>query len=174
MKLLIDNFLPQYQFSERHHTMVQAPLNRVYTSLTTCDMGRSKAIRTLFRLRGLPGAELTIEGLKYTGFQILGSVPNREVVIGLIGRFWKRSGDMVTIPPEDFSDFNTPGYAKAALNFTIEPLSGNRVRLVTETRIFCNTKASRNLFRAYWTVIRPFSGWIRMEMLRLLKLDSES
>jgi hypothetical protein len=84
-----------------------------------------------------------------------------------------RSAGIEKIDPDDFVAFNDPGYAKAAANFTIEPLPNGSVLLATETRILCNSDASRNLFRAYWTVIRPFSGWIRREMLRLIKHDSE-
>jgi hypothetical protein len=30
------------------------------------------------------------------------------------------------------------------------------------------------LFRAYWTIVGPFSGLIRREMLRLVKREAES
>ncbi|MFC1829986.1 hypothetical protein ACFL0O_10280 [Thermodesulfobacteriota bacterium] len=171
--LLIDQFLPKYHFSEQHQTSVHAPEDLVYASLMNCELSRSRVIQYLFRLRGLPGSKLTIAGLKGAGFQILGTHPNRELVMGLIGRFWTRSGNIVKIAPEHFTDFNTPGYARAVLNFTMVPLHSGTVRLATETRIHCHSNKSRNLFRVYWTVIRPFSGWIRLEMLRLIKLDSE-
>ena len=171
--LLIDKFLPRYHFSERHHTLVRTTASRVYSSLMTCDLGRSRVIRHLFRLRGLPASNLTVAGLRDAGFQILGMAPNRELVMGLTGRFWTRSGNIVKIAPENFADFNAPDFARAALNFTIVPLHDETVRLATETRIHCHTDKSRNLFRIYWTIIRPFSGWIRIEMLRRIKTDSE-
>lgn len=172
-KLLIDKFLPRYHFSEWHYTNVKAREEHVYSSLMTCDMGRSKVIRCLFRLRGLPKSKLHLERLSDIGFQILGSVPNREWVIGMVGRFWTRSAGIEKINPDDFLAFNDPAYAKAKANFTIEPLPNGSVRLATETRILCNSDANRNLFCAYWRVIRLFSGWIRHEMLRLIKHDSE-
>lgn len=165
-RLLIDQFLPKYHFSERHQTRVHAPGDLVYRSFMSCELNRSRVIRYLFRLRGLPGSNLTIGGLRSAGFQVLGTIPNKELVMGLIGRFWTRSGHIVKIAPEHFADFNTPGYARAALNFTIVPLNNGTVRLSTETRIHCHSDKSRHLFKAYWTVIRPFSGWIRLEMLR--------
>jgi len=41
--------------------------------------------------------------------------------------------------------------------------------VATETRIRCTDDASRRAFLRYWRVIRPFSGLIRMEMLRSIR-----
>jgi hypothetical protein len=46
--------------------------------------------------------------------------------------------------------------------------------VATETRIVCTDEASRRAFLRYWRVIRPFSGLIRLEMLRLLRNAAES
>ncbi len=62
-------------------------------------------------------------------------------------------------------------FAKAAWNFFIEELGDGRVRLTTETRVRCTSGGA--LFRLYWFFVGPFSGWVRREMLRLIKEDAE-
>jgi hypothetical protein len=48
-----------------------------------------------------------------------------------------------------------------------------RTVLTTETRVACGDPASRAKFRAYWTVVRPFSGLIRILMLRAVRRECE-
>jgi hypothetical protein len=45
--------------------------------------------------------------------------------------------------------------------------------LTTETRIKCLDNESRRSFGFYWMFIQPFSGLIRMEMLRAIKRKAE-
>jgi len=40
--------------------------------------------------------------------------------------------------------------------------------VTTETRIACNDRADYRRMLAYWIAIRPASGFIRREILRLL------
>ena len=53
---------------------------------------------------------------------ILGSVPDREIVLGLIGKFWKlRDGGRVAVQSrEQFMAFNTSGFALSTLSFHVE------------------------------------------------------
>jgi hypothetical protein len=48
------------------------------------------------------------------------------------------------------------------------------VILTTETRVRCTDPAIRRAFLRYWRVIRPFSGLVRREALRLARVDAES
>lgn len=171
--MLIDRFLPEYQFSERHTIDINAPPERVYVCIRSLNMGQSALIRGLFRLRGMPAAALTLPGLQRLGFTLLGEETNRELVIGLIGRFWAPRGDLVRIDPAMFCAFRRPGYAKTAWNFRIEPLAAQAVQLTTETRIQCLDTPSYGHFRLYWLLISPFSAWTRREMLRIMKRQAE-
>ena len=45
--------------------------------------------------------------------------------------------------------------------------------LATETRVLCLDTASRRRFRLYWTLIGPFSGLIRKDILRSIKRQAE-
>jgi hypothetical protein len=43
----------------------------------------------------------------------------------------------------------------------------------TETRVLCTDERSRRAFRRYWTLVRPFSGLTRIEMLRAIRREAE-
>ena len=50
---LIDRWLGEYHYRERHSIEIRASRSDVYRSLTEIDLGDSKLIRFLFALRGL-------------------------------------------------------------------------------------------------------------------------
>ncbi len=182
--MLIDRFLPQPEVVSRHETVVSASAERVWAAARALDLGQSPVVKVLFALRSLPGLlsratrarrlGMNMEGLLGTGFVLLGEVPGDEVVLGLVGRFWTPAGGIVRVAPEDFTDFQRPGFAVAAWNFTVRGPAGGPVRLATETRVRLTDPASRRSFRAYWTVVGPFSGLIRREMLRTVRRAAEN
>ena len=174
MKKLIDEYLPLFHFSETHATEVNAPANVVYSSVLACNLGRSAIVRSLFRLRRLPKCEMNIEGLQQIGFRLLAKREDREIVFGLVGKFWTSSAGIFPFQPDDFVSFDDKGYAKAAGNLLAVPITSHRTRLITETRVQCTSSLSRARFALYWSLIRPFSGLIRREWLRLIKQHAES
>jgi len=174
MKKLIDEYLPLFHFSETHATEVKAPSNVVYSSVLACDLGKSAIVRFLFRLRRLPKCEMNFEGLQQIGFHLLARCEDREIVFGLIGKFWTFSAGILPFQPEEFVSFDVKGYAKAAGNLIAVPITSHRTRLITETRVQCTSSRSRVRFALYWSLIRPFSGLIRREWLRLIKRHAEN
>jgi hypothetical protein len=54
----------------------------------------------------------------------------------------------------------------------VAPEGGGGTRLSTETRIWCLDPASRRSFRRYWFVVRPFSGLIRIALLRAVAREA--
>lgn len=104
---------------------------------------------------------------------MLGEWPEREIVIGVVGRFWRPTGNIrKDVEPEAFMSFLEPGYCKAAWNFRLEAMDEHRTRVVTETRVQSLDRKSRFRFLLYWTVVGPFSGLIRILMLRELEAQS--
>lgn len=138
------------------------------------DLGGSRIVRLLFRLRGMPRSGIGLEGLERMGFRVLAHEPEREVVLGLIGRFWTREGQLRRFEPHEFASFDEPGWAKATWSFRVAPLPDGRSLLETETRVHCTDAASRRRFRLYWMAIRPFSGLIRRVALREVKRNAEA
>jgi hypothetical protein len=183
--MLIDRFLPDPEVRSRHETVVNAPAERTWAAVRTLDLARSPVVKALFGLRSLPGLlsrstparrslGLDMEGLLRTGFVLLDEAPGDEVVLGLVGRFWTPSGGIVRVPPEEFTEFQQPGLAVAAWNFTVRGPAEGPVHLATETRVRLTDASSRRRFRAYWTVVGPFSGLIRHEMLRTVRRAAET
>lgn len=171
--MLIDEFLPDYDFVEKHGISIHADAPSVFRAAGEVDFGESWMISWLFKLRGLSSKNVTLAGLGASRFEILGERTNKELLLGLVGKFWTPGGGLEKVDAAAFREFETPGYAKAAWNFSLRP-EGSDSRLMTETRVRCTDAASRKRFGFYWMFVRPFSGLIRMEMLRLIKRKAES
>jgi hypothetical protein len=93
-----------------------------------------------------------------------------------MGRFWRlRQRAIRRIgSPAEFAAFAEPGFARAAMNFLIEPLGAGECRLTTETRVHATDGRARRAFRAYWTFVHPGSAFIRRRWLRALKRRAEA
>lgn len=196
---LLDRFLPAYHFNEVHATIVRAAPDEVFAAIRALRADEIRWLRELMWLRGLPawlrarltatargstpGSALTsdsrplLEQFPRSGFVVLGEVPDRELVVGAVGRFWRLAGGLAldVTGPQEFLAFDRPGYAKVCLNFLVEPRSGARaagpsgaVRLRTETRIYTTDAAARHSFGRYWRLIFPGSALIRRMWLRAI------
>jgi hypothetical protein len=170
--MLIDEFLPDFDFVEKHDISIRAHAADVVRAANSVDFGESWLLKSLFWLRGLPTENITLENMRESRFEKLAERPNSELLLGLVGKFWKPSGELKRIDSESFKNFSEAGFAKAVWNFAAEE-TGDRTILTTETRVKCLDDESRRSFGWYWTIIRPFSGLIRMEMLRLIKQRAE-
>jgi hypothetical protein len=181
--LLIDEYLPDYDANEVHQTVINAPIDRVYPLVRSLDL-RFSILSPVFRgwqrlarwrspgsaQRG--GDSLSLQSFLDQGFVLLAEQPPHEMVIGLTERVGL--GERVRVlKGDEFKRFNEPGFAKAAWNFSLEPLTASRTRVTTETRVLCMDAKSRHTFRIYWRIIRLGSGLIRLEFLRALKRAAE-
>ena len=175
IKMLIDEFLPRWDVRERHHIKINAPAPIVSAAARRMDLRGSYLTNLLFKMRGIPAsAEFALDDLLKMNFVLLGETEGKELLLGLTGKFWQPSGDLVRIAPDRFVQFNEPGYAKAVWNFSLDEITNGAVRLNTETRVLCTDAASRRRFRLYWFFIGAFSSLIRREMLSAIKSAAES
>jgi hypothetical protein len=171
--MLIDDYLPSFDFNEKHDILIASRPEKVYRTAGSVKFGRSLIIKCLLRMRGMPPDNFSLSEIEQSDFKKLAEKPNEELVLGLIGRPWTLTGELQKIKsPGAFLSFDTPGFMKAVWNFSVKG-EGAGSRLTTETRVMCLDAASRKRFGYYWMLIRPFSGLIRMEMLRLIKQQSE-
>lgn len=174
--MLINDFLPEYDFSERHEITIRASAEDVYAAINSVNLGESWIIWGLLSLRGLGRSSartLTLRDMTKEGFAILGEKLNEEILLGLAGKFWSPTGCLQNINAGNFREFQTKGFAKAAWNFTLTETAEKAILLKTETRVQCLDKMSLANFKFYWRFIKPFSGLIRKEMLRLIKRKVE-
>lgn len=170
--MLIDEFLPVYDFEETHDIRIKADAASVYRAIIEVDFAESFIVRWLLRLRGMTSDGVKLSNLRKFKFEKLAENANKELLIGLAGRFWSPWGDLQTINADNFCEFDKKGYAKAVWNFSLRP-TANETHLTTETRIKCIDAASLRGFGLYWSFIQPFSGLIRMEMLKMIKRKAE-
>lgn len=171
--MLIDEFLPEHDFVETHSISIHADAADIYRAANEVDFSESPIIRWLMRLRGMSVGNLRLSNLGKFKFEMLGETVNKEMVIGLVGKFWTIAGGLQKIDAESFKEFDTVGFAKAVWNFSLAE-DGANTRLTTETRIKCLDADSRRRFGFYWMFIQPFSGLIRMEMLKTIKRKAEA
>ena len=179
--MLIDSFAPKPDAVETHSIVISASPEAVYRSLWTADLGGSLIIKLLLGLRSLPESvlhggrlprdrKITLQTIIDSGFGILANEPE-EIVLGVTGKFWRPTGNLLPFDRGSFAGDVPSGVARAFWNFTMEQDSSGRTILSTETRVICGDSASRRKFRMYWFLVRPFSGLIRLLMLRAVKRE---
>jgi hypothetical protein len=172
--MLLDEVMPDYDVQEVHALWVPAAPDTAYEAVNAVSAREIRLFGPLMRLRTFgrssrlfdPDAPLLAELLK-AGFMRLGEQPGDEVVVGAIGRFWSPFGNKPLVV-EDFCAFAEPGYAKAALSFSVRP-EGEGSRITTETRIAGTDAAATRKFRRYWLLIRLGSGAIRRSWLKAIR-----
>jgi hypothetical protein len=181
--MLLDQFVPNPHFVARYSVDVDATADEAYRALWTADFGSSLLIRGLMYLRHLPSRLFrgkptvevprlcTLRTMTEKVFGLLAEDPGREVVLGLVGRFWHPIDNVELFRPEYFTGPLPRGLAKAVFRFAVEDGSaaGKPVRIVTETRVVCADAASRLKFGLYWALVGPFSGLTRKVMLRAIQ-----
>jgi len=176
--MAIDEWLPQYQVSSCHSVLVHASVEKTYAALKNAEFSNLSIVRGLMRLRGYrigrgrnPQSDTKPGG--YGSFLELATVPQREVLLGIAGRFWRPDGGIVRgLTSAEFADFHREGYAKAVWNFSLAPSDGG-TKLRTETRVQTFGRSATVKFRMYWIFVGPFSGMIRNAMLNQVKRLAE-
>jgi hypothetical protein len=170
----IDEVMPEYDVHEVHSLWVPAAPQVAYEAVKALPMRDVRLFSPLMRLRTFgrlgrfvdPRAPLLGE-MEKVGFMWLDERPGEELVVGAIGRFWSPFGNKPRVV-DAFAAFDEPGYAKAALNFSVRPEGGGS-RITTETRIVGTDAEATRKFRRYWLLIRPGSGAIRRSWLKAIR-----
>ena len=181
--MLIDRFLPEYDEFEHHEAAVDAPVDRTYRAVKQLDLARSPVVLALLFARGLPhlftGAvkpkrRLTLDDVVDSGFVVLGEEPGRELVLGIVGKFWRPGSGVHRIEASEFTSFDEPGFSKAVWNFLVTDRGAGSSTVLTETRVLSTDADARRNFGWYWRLIGPFSALIRRIVLGQVKRDAES
>lgn len=187
--MLIDRFVPSYDFREYHSIEVHCSRQQAFRAVNELTPAELPPLVWLFLwLRGIP-ARLTgkpyhrvkpgspiLEQLAAAGFVAIDEVGEREIVIGIIGRYWKPTGEIHLISSaEEFLTFDRLDLAVGAMNFSVSDgkTFGSAV-ISTETRIYVADPWARRWFRLYWTTVRFGSALIRRFWLKALKRRAEA
>ena len=171
----LDDFLPVYEFSERHSLAIDAPVERIDEALRGVSIADIPVARALWWLRRL-GRPYGDSAKPFVGGElpgiVLDDVDGQGIVLGLTGQFWRLGGSRQADRPtsaDGFLAYRRPDTCKAVIDFRI-----GHGRLSTETRVHVADPVARRKFRRYWLVIRPFSGLIRILMLRAARKRAET
>ena len=181
---LIDQVFPEYQFSETHHIEVAAPPGVVYRALREVTADEIALYRTLTWIRCLgrcPGDNILnpqagtpiLDTAIRSGFRTIAETPDVELVLATFvaaprsaaSRDWTRDA---------FVALAEPGFAKAVMNFRLEPQGAGRTLLQTDTRVLATDAGTLRVFAAYWRTIAPGSDLIRRGWLRAVARRAEA
>jgi hypothetical protein len=174
----LDEFVPVWQFSERHSITIDAPPAVVFDAIKQVRADEIFLYRTLTWIRRggrpIPQSILNpgnhdplIDAALKGGFVKLAEDSPRELVIGTV--VVAPAGAPRHITPTEFRTPLGPGYVLAALNFLVRPEGPNKSIVTTETRVFANSPDARRRFARYWRLIYPGSVLIRRMWLRAVR-----
>ena len=178
---LLDQFMPIYDVVERHHIDVAAPAAVTLTAAREADLFDDAIVRTVIRTREVilgagPAHRARVRGflaqMLSMGWVVLAETP-LEIVGGAVTRPWEANVTFRSIPPEQFADFNEPGYVKIAWTLRADAVGDAASIFRTETRAVATDLAARAKFRRYWSFISPGTFLIRRMMLGPVKANAE-
>jgi hypothetical protein len=174
----LDEFIPVWQFGERHTITVAAPPARVFEAIRNVRANEISLFKTLTWIRrgGRRGPESILNAgdsvpllavATRNGFIYLADEAPRELVIGTV--VVAPPGGRGALSPQTFKAQLAPGFALAAMNFRVTPDGTGGSLVSTETRVFANNPAARRRFGRYWRLIYPGSALIRRMWLHAVE-----
>jgi hypothetical protein len=155
----LDAYLPSYEFATRHEVAVDAASDVADRALREVTFREVPLVRALLFARGERGRrpDDSVVITMVPRATVLEDAPGEGIVLSVTGQFWRLRGRGPEPPATAVVDFRAaPG------------------RLSTETRVHVPDPVSRRKFTRYWRVIRPFSGLIRVLVLRAAKRRAEA
>lgn len=179
---LLDRYMPDYEVAEQHDVAVAAPASTTYDVLRAMDPLASPLVSAIFRGRELllgaehvrpPEPQSIVEQTMALGWRVLVEEPGREIVVGAVTKPWEANVVFRGLPPDEFLDFNEPGYVKIAWTLAVEGIAPERSVAWTETRVMTTDPVARKRFRRYWAVFSPGILAIRHAGLRRVRTDAE-
>jgi hypothetical protein len=131
---LIGDQLRRCDFRNAYQVVVLAQPEAVYAALARLDF---------------LAADLTTLG----AFAPVAERRGREIVLGAVGRPWRRDAGPVRIATSDFAGFSEPGFAKIAWSWIVKPLGSGQSLLVVEWRTQLTDDDARAQFERYWPLV---------------------
>jgi hypothetical protein len=179
---LMDTFLPHHQFSERHQATVRCRPGELLDIIQNFQPPKDRVGDLAMSVRQLPARLIhwvaPSRALRPKPFTPASFIPlardgDREIVGGLIGKFWRPDfGLSVVNSPSEFLACNHPKTAKLVIGFLAEQI-GEATLLTTETRVYCPDRYSLIMFTPYWLAIRPVGGLLRRRALAAIRRLAE-
>lgn len=182
----LDEWMPEWQFSEFHSTQIHAAPERIYRAIREVSGDEILLLRTLTWIRNprWPGSgkesimnppknKPILDAAMAGGFRLAADAPPGEIVLlTLVMR------DSATRPSRNDAEglrelMHRPGNALAAMNFRVRDDGNGWCTVTTETRVFATDDAARRSFAHYWRIIYPGSSLLRYTWLRAIRIRAE-
>jgi hypothetical protein len=184
MTTTLTELLPQPDVTERHERLVHASPEACEAAFRGLTLRDVPVVALLAAVRSLPdlarrrrpatAGRPLLESAQRAGFQLLSEVPGQQIVLGVVGRFWRPTGAVLRARGRDwFLEFAEPGYVKGAMSVALTAEDGG-TRMVTETWVRATDEGARRAFGRYWRLVGPFSGLIRVLVLRAVAARAEA
>jgi hypothetical protein len=187
--MLIDRYLPRFDETYIYEASVDASPEETYVAIKETNL-KDPVIDFLFELRELPRniarrwrgeppgppapSRLTFGELPNQGpeWVALAEEPGVELVIGSVGRFWRKDYGSRKVTQPEFIPFREPGYAKLAISLAVRP-AGNGTILRYEARTAATDDTARRTFRRYWRIFGAGVGIVMRRVVRRIKVEAE-
>ena len=186
--MLIDRYLRSFDVTLICETSVRALPSEVYEAMLGTDL-RDPVVNALFALRELPQRiarrlqrqappadkpAVTFGDIASGPTWVrLAEEPGVELVVGSIGRFWRKDYGSRPVTSDQFVVFQEPGFAKVALSIAALPSAADLTILRYEARTATTDAAARRTFRRYWRLIRPGVALVMRRALHRIKTQAE-
>jgi hypothetical protein len=184
---LLDHVLPYYDYGGSARVVIHAPPATIFRSLRTVTLAEMPLAYVLGTIRYLPGrltgrarpqpAERTRPFLEIAGSLVLAEEPDRELVIGCIGKLHDLL-DQQFVPLDSrvaFDAFDGPNFEKFVQSFRIA--GGDDAvgyTLLAEHRTLALDPSARRKFSIYWYLLVGWSGnWLLKMLLGAVKRRAE-
>lgn len=191
--MLIEDLLPRYDAVTRVHRVVPGAPDRVYAAVRQADFARAarenKAVAFLFAARSVaeravsvargreaseppPPDSMRLADMPSSGeWVLLGEDRPSEIAFGTVGRFWAGQTSWLTIGASEFKDFDKPGFARIACNFSLRTYGGDHALVTYECRTQATDAKSRRAFLRYWRALEPFINVVLRSQLRVIDAE---
>lgn len=179
----LDDVIPDPDYRVSYSRVVKAAPGVVWDELHGVTMSALPLSRILEAVRLLPA---WLSSRKHqplgersffdaTPLPVLFSKRPEIVISAGLSQAWRLLGGLK--PPRldaaALRAWSQPGWIKAGMEFRLQPTEEGTL-LSTETRVLATDPQSRRAFARYWFFIRPSSGAIRREVLKVVARRAES
>lgn len=152
-----------------HARAVDASPQRTWDALEQIRYGDLRVTRVLMRVRHLGTVDLDGDDRLLTNgpLTLFSLDPPRRAVAGMVAKPWVRGAPKRPVSTVgQVADFAEPGWVKVITDFVVSPLEDRRCLLSTTTWVWPTDPRAERAFTGYWTLLRPFLGVVRRDVLR--------
>lgn len=151
----LDEVMPSWHWRSRMTAWVAAPPAEVFLAfeqVTLSELPLAAAVRLRQAKRDRSGVTM-LHDLLDQGFSLLHEEPERELLLGRVGQFWRPAAASAVAANgrRAFMGFGEPGFAKAVFCFRVAPLDGGTMAVV-ETRVSATDERTHREFNRHWLV----------------------